>query len=120
MLVKMYGNDRPQADVRYRPADYIGCKEIRVEGRPNSRHISTSFAERQNLTMRMQIRRFTWLDECVLKEGGNHIAAIALHYMCYNFCRVHQTLRVTPAMESGITDHICSIKDIVDLLENRN
>lgn len=116
MLVKMYSNDRPQKDVPYSPADYIGCKEIRVEGHPNPRHISTSFAERQNLTMRMQMRRFTRLTNAFSKKVENHMAAIALHYIYYNFCRIHQALRVTPAMESGITDHVSSIEDLVELL----
>ncbi|HKS66391.1 MAG TPA: IS1 family transposase [Candidatus Acidoferrales bacterium] len=118
MLVKMYSKDRPRKDVRYSPADYLGCKEIRVEGNPNPRHISTSFAERQNLTMRMKMRRFTRLTNAFSKKVENHAAAIALHYMHYNFCRIHQTLRVTPAMEAGVTDHVWSLDEVVGLLEH--
>jgi hypothetical protein len=88
-------------------------------GRPDPQHISTSYVERQNLTMRMKMRRFTRLTNAFSKKLDNHIAAIALHYMHYNFCRVHQTLRVTPAMESGISDHVWSINELVGLLSGR-
>jgi hypothetical protein len=77
---------------------------------------STSYVERQNLTMRMNMRRFTRLTNAFSKKVDNHRAAVALHYMHYNFCRVHQTLRVTPAMEAGITDHVWNIEEIVALL----
>jgi len=76
--------------------------------------------ERQNLTMRMQMRRFTRLTNAFSKKVDNHIAAIALHYMHYNFCRIHQTLRATPAMEAGIADHVRSIDEIVSQLDTRN
>ena len=80
-------------------------------------HISTSFAERQNLTMRMSMRRFTRLTNAFSKKVDNHKAAVALHYMHYNFARIHQTLRVTPAMEAGISDHVWSIEEVVGLLD---
>src|SRR5882762_4989880 len=115
MLVKMYGNDR-ETEARYSPAECIGCREIGVTGRPDPKHISTSFVERQNLTMRMSMRRFTRLTNGFSKKVENHFWAIALHYMHYNFCRIHQTLRVTPAMEAGIADHIWSIEEVVGLL----
>jgi hypothetical protein len=83
---------------------------------PNPQHISTSFVERQNLTMRMSMRRFTRLTNAFSKKVENHIAALALYFMYYNFCRVHQTLRVTPAMEAGIADHIWNVEEIVALL----
>ena len=86
-----------------------------ITGRPDAAHISTSFVERQNLTMRMQMRRFTRLTNAFSKKIDNHAHAIALHFMHYNFCRVHQTLRVTPAMEAGIADHIWSIEEVVSL-----
>ena len=85
-------------------------------GNPDPNHISTSFVERQNLTMRMSIRRFTRLTNAFSKKFENHCAAIALYFMYYNFCRIHQTLRVTPAMAAGVTDHVWEIADIVDLL----
>lgn len=115
MLVKLYGNDR-ESETRYSPAECIGCREIVVSGRPDPRHISTSFIERQNLTMRLSMRRFTRLTNAFSKKLDNHIASLAIHYMHYNFCRVHQTLRVTPAMEAGIANHIWSIAELVALL----
>jgi len=116
MLVKIYGNDR-ESEARYSPAECIDCKPIAVTGRPDPRHISTSYIERQNLTMRMGMRRFTRLTNGFSKKVENHGHALALHYMHYNFCRVHQTLRVTPAMEAGISDHVWGINELVDLLE---
>jgi IS1 family transposase len=115
MLVKMYGEDGG-GETRYSPAQCIGCREIPVIGRPDPKHISTSFVERQNLTMRMQMRRFTRLTNGFSKKIENHVWALALHYMHYNFCRIHQTLRVTPAMEAGIADHVWEIEEIVELL----
>jgi IS1 family transposase len=122
MLVKMYGGDSAN-DTRYSPAECIGCREIIVSGRPDHKHISTSYIERQNLTMRMQLRRFTRLTNAFSKKIENHIASIAIHYMHYNFCRVHQTLRITPAMEAGISDHVWPIEEmlgILDAKENNN
>jgi IS1 family transposase len=118
MLVKMYGNDASN-ETRYSPAECIGCREIPVSGNPDPKHISTSYIERQNLTMRMQMRRFTRLTNGFSKKIENHIASIAIHYMHYNFCRVHQTLRVTPAMEAGVSDHIWSIEEMVGILDSK-
>ena len=115
MLVKLYGSDS-EAEKRYSPAECIGCQTVGIMGRPNPQHISTSHVERQNLTMRMKMRRFTRLTNAFSKKIENHVAALALHYMHYNFCRVHQTLRVTPAMEAGIADHVWGIEEIVALL----
>ncbi|HWF37792.1 MAG TPA: IS1 family transposase [Candidatus Acidoferrales bacterium] len=116
MLVKLYGNDR-DSEVRYSPAECIGAREVVVTGRPDPKHISTSYVERQNLTMRMGMRRFTRLTNGFSKKLDNHIAAIAIHYMHYNFCRVHQTLRVTPAMEAGVSDHVWTMEELVSLLD---
>ena len=88
-----------------------------ITGRPDPKHISTSYIERQNLTMRMHMRRFTRLTNAHSKKIENHIASIAIHYMHYNFCRVHETLRVTPAMEAGIADHVWSIEELIALLD---
>jgi len=118
MLVKLYGNDGSN-DTRYSPAECIGCREVAISGKPDSRHVSTSFVERQNLTMRMHMRRFTRLTNAHSKKVENHIASIAIHYMHYNFCRVHETLRVTPAMEAGIADHVWSIEEMISLLDSR-
>jgi len=115
MLVKMYGSDR-EREATYSPAECIGCREVVVTGRPDAKHISTSFVERQNLTMRMHMRRFTRLTNAHSKKIENHIASIAIHYMHYNFCRIHESLRVTPAMESGVTDHVWSIEEMIALL----
>jgi len=117
MLVKLYGNDR-ESEARYSPAECIGCRSVAITGSPKAADISTSFVERQNLTMRMQMRRFTRLTNGFSKKIENHGHAIALHYMHYNFCRIHQTLRVTPAMEAGISDHVWSIEEVVALLES--
>ncbi len=118
MLVKLYGNDR-ESETRYSPAECIGCKTAAISGHPNPRHISTSFVERQNLTMRMQMRRFTRLTNAFSKKIENHAHAVALHFMHYNFCRVHQTLRVTPAMEAGISSRVWAIADIVKLIGSK-
>jgi IS1 family transposase len=114
-LVKLYG-EAPEAEKRYSPAQCNGCRKTPVTGNPDRRHISTSFVERQNLTMRMSMRRFTRLTNAFSKKVENHAAAVALHFMWYNFGRVHQTLRVTPAMEAGITDHVWSLAEVVALL----
>lgn len=118
MLVKIYGNDM-ESDTRYSPPECIDCKPIAITGRPDPKHISTSHVERQNLTMRMKMRRFTRLTNAFSKKLDNHIAAIALHYMHYNFCRIHQTLRVTPAMAAGVTNHVWDISDIAGLLVSK-
>jgi IS1 family transposase len=116
MLIKQYGAD-PQAEKRYSPAKCIGAKKKPIEGNPAPEHISTSYVERSNLTMRMHMRRFTRLTNAFSKKVENHAAAIALHTMYYNFVRIHQTLRVTPAMAAGVTDELWEVSDIVDVLE---
>jgi IS1 family transposase len=117
MLQKMYGAD-PQADKRYSPAVCIGCKAETIVGSPDQAHVSTSHIERQNLTMRMNIRRFTRLTNAFSKKIENHAHSVALFYMHYNFCRIHQTLRVTPAQEAGLTQTVWSIRDIAELAED--
>jgi hypothetical protein len=87
----------------------------RIVGNPDARHISTSFVERQNLTMRTSMRRFTRLTNAFSKKLDNHKAAVALCFMWYNFARIHQTLRVTPAMEAGVSDHVWSAEEIAGL-----
>jgi hypothetical protein len=100
----------------FRPAQCIGCEIKHVSGVPDPKHISTSYVERQNLTMRMSMRRFTRLTNAFSKKLENHAAMVSLYFMYYNFARVHQTLRVTPAMEAGISDHVWSIEEIVGLM----
>lgn len=116
MLVKIYGasNDNPEA--RYSPATCIGCRTGVLSGRPDPQHISTSYVERQNLSMRMGMRRFTRLTNGFSKKLENHGHAVALYFMHYNFCRVHKTLRVTPAMEAGLTDHIWDLEELLALI----
>jgi len=116
MLVKVYGAD-PAGEKRYSPAECLGAVKTRIEGNPDPNHVSTSYVERQNLTMRMSIRRFTRLTNAFSKKVENHALSVALHYMHYNFCRIHKTLRVTPAMAAGVTDRLWSIADIVTVLE---
>src|SRR6202051_949982 len=115
MLHKIYGAWN-EPDHRYSPATCIGCDMKTVSGVPDPDHVSTSYVERQNLTMRMSMRRFTRLTNAFSKKLENHAAMVALYFMYYNFGRMHQTLRVTPAMEAGITDHVWSIEEIVGLL----
>jgi IS1 family transposase len=115
MLVKLYGSDRGEGEARYSPPEFVSCRSIPIIGDPDSRHISTSYAERQNLTMRMKMRRFTRLTNAFSKKLENHRWSIALHFMHYNFCRIHQTLRVTPAMEAGVTEHVWGLEDIANL-----
>ncbi len=117
MLVKIYG-DSSEGQKRYGPAECIGCDQKVVKGSPDPKHISTSFIERQNLTMRMSMRRFTRLTNAFSKKIENHIAAIAIHYFHYNFVRIHKTLRVTPAMAARVTDRLWEIVDMVALLES--
>jgi IS1 family transposase len=113
-LVKVYGND-PEGQKRYSPAQCLGTKRVDIIGTPDHEHISTSYVERQNLNMRMNMRRFTRLTNAFSKKVENHIHSIALFHMHYNFARIHQTLRVTPAMEAGISRHVWSIHDIVTM-----
>ncbi len=115
MLVKLYGPD-PASETRYSPAKCTGCRPETKLGSPDRRHVSTSYVERQNLTMRMSMRRFTRLTNAFSKKVENLEHAIALHFMHYNFARIHQTLRVTPAMEAGVSDHVWELEEIVGLL----
>ena len=117
MLQKVYGAD-PQAEKRYSPAVCIGCDTKIVSGSPDPKHIGTSHIERQNLTMRMNIRRFTRLTNAFSKKLDNHMHSVALFYMHYNFVRIHQSLRVTPAMEAGLTSRVWSIADVVALADD--
>lgn len=116
-LVKLFG-EAPELQKRYSPPQCTGCQKTKIEGHPDPRHVSTSFVERQNLTMRMSMRRFTRLTNAFSKKVENLEAAVALHFMWYNFGRVHQTLRVTPAMQAGVSDHVWSIEEVVGLLDS--
>lgn len=115
MLIKVYGTPE-EKDKRYSPPECIETIPKQVIGNPDKNHISTSYVERQNLTMRMSMRRFTRLTNAHSKKIENHIYAISLHFMYYNFCKIHSTLKVTPAMEAGVTDRLWDIEDIIKLL----
>lgn len=115
MLVKLY--ESSQVETRYSPAKYKGADKQVISGKPEAKNISTSYVERQNLTMRMCMRRFTRLTNGFSKKIENHVYHLSLHYMYYNFCRIHKTLRVTPAMETGITDHVWNLEEVVNLLK---
>jgi IS1 family transposase len=118
MLEKHYGMSASgdSAAIRYSPAKFTGAKRAIITGDPNPRHISTSYVERQNLTMRMHMRRFTRLTNGFSKKIEMHAHNIALHFAYYNFCKIHQTLHVTPAMEAGISDHVWSLEELVALM----
>jgi len=118
MLHKLYGAPTPD-ESRYSPATCIGCDMKVVSGDPDPRHVSTSYVERQNLTMRMSMRRFTRLTNGFSKKFENHAHQIALYFFHYNFCRVHKTLRVTAAMEAGLTDHVWTLEELCGLLPER-
>ena len=115
-IVKIYGAS-VSAPGRYSPADCTGIRKRTVQGRPDVDHVSTSYVERQNLTMRMHMRRFTRLTNAFSKKVENHAHAVALHMMYYNFVRIHKTLRVSPAMAAGVTDRLWEIADIAMLVE---
>src|SRR5437667_9132404 len=117
-LQKIYGAPQDSPETRYSPAVCMGARKAVVSGAPDHNHISTSYVERQNLTMRMQMRRFTRLTNAFSKKVENLEHGVALHYMYYNFCRIHQTLRVTPAMECGISDHVWDLDEVIGLLES--
>jgi IS1 family transposase len=113
-LVKLYGPS-PEGERRYSPAVCIGAEKSWVMGNPDAAHVSTSYVERQNLTMRMSMRRFTRLTNAFSKKVENHAHAVALHFMHYNFARVHKTLRVSPAMAAGVDNHLWTIAEIAEM-----
>ena len=120
MLVKLYGkpdgNDR-SSEVRYSPSECVGTRTEIVTGKPDTAHVSTSYVERQNLTMRMSMRRFTRLTNAFSRRLEFLGHSVALHFMYYNFCRIHQTLRIAPAMAAEVTGRLWEIGDIVELVE---
>jgi hypothetical protein len=114
--VKAYGEGPDQGpEKRYSPAVCLGAERKKIFGKPDPKHISTSYVERQNLTMRMHMRRFTRLTNAFSKKAANHCHAVALHFMFYNFAKIHKTLRVTPAMAAGVTDHVWTFEEIAAL-----
>lgn len=114
-LVKHYGQ-ATEGQKRYSPPECVGVSRARITGQPDPKHVTTSFVERQNLTMRMSIRRFTRLTNAFSKKVENHAHAVSLHFMFYNFGRIHKTLRVTPAMAAGVSDHVWSLEEIAGLI----
>ena len=118
-LIKVYGNAPETFKGRYSPADCTGIVKRTVEGQPDEKHISTSFVERQNLTMRMHMRRFTRLTNAFSKKLENHMRMVALYTVWYNFIRVHKTLRVIPAMEAGLSETVWDMEDLVRIMDER-
>jgi hypothetical protein len=118
MLVKLYGPG-PKDESRYSPPACIATETQVIMGQPDPKHISTSYVERQNLTMRTSMRRFTRLTNAFSKKVENLAHAVALHFMHYNFCRVHKTLGTTPAVAAGVADHEWTIEEVVNLLESK-
>jgi len=116
MLIKMYGKSL-EGERRYSPSEYIGTEFRKITGNPDPQKASTSYIERNNLTMRMGMRRFTRLTNAFSKKVENLECAVALHFMYYNFSRIHRTLKITPAMAAGVTNKLWKIKDIVSLLD---
>jgi hypothetical protein len=116
MVIKMYSNAPTGTETRYSPAQCCGIAKARITGNPDMNHASTSYAERMNLQIRMGMRRFTRLTNAHSKKIENHRHALAIYFMYYNFARIHLTLRVTPAMEAGVTNRVWSIEEIVNLL----
>jgi IS1 family transposase len=120
-LQKIYGSEggpKDNAQIRYSPAQCMGARKAVISGMPDYRHVSTSQTERQNLSMRMGMRRFTRLTNAFSKKLENLEHNVALYFMHYNFCRIHMSLRVTPAMEAGISDHVWTMAEIVALIDN--
>ncbi len=120
MLVKLFGSSSDTPKGRYSPAECTGIKKTVKIGKPNAKHVSTSYAERQNLTMRMSMRRFTRLTNAFSKKYENHCHALALYFMYYNFIRIHKSLRVTPAMAAGLTDKLWSWEDVIAIIDAAN
>lgn len=118
MLVKVYGEDDPNKgpERKYSPSEFVCATKQSITGDPDKAHVSTSYVERSNLTLRMSCRRFTRLMNAFSKKVENHAHAIALHFIYYNFGRIHKTLRVTPAMEAGLSDHVWSLEEIAALV----
>jgi len=114
-LVKIYGTEQVKGESRYSPPKCLGARPHTVTGNPDARHINTGYIERQNLTLRMSNRRFTRLTNGFSKKIENHKHSVALHFMHYNFCRIHKSLRVTPAMEAGISNHVWSLEELANL-----
>lgn len=117
MLVKVYG-EASEGQRRYSPAVCTGAHKHRIEGNPDPKHVSTSFVERQNLSMRMGNRRMTRLTNAFSKKAENHVHMMAIYFMHYNFVRIHQTLKMTPAMAAGVTPKLWEISDMVKVLED--
>lgn len=117
MLVKLYGAAPEGGERRYSPAECVGTRKKKVVGKPDPKHVSTSFVERQNLTMRMSMRRFTRLTNAFSKKLANHGHALALYFVTYNWTRIHKSLRVSPAMAAGLTDRLYDMEYIVKLTD---
>ncbi len=116
-LVKLYGADPANPRGRYSPPVCTGARKTKIEGDPDKAHVSTSYVERQNLTMRMCMRRFTRLTNAFSKKLENHIHSLSLYFVYYNFIRIRETLKVTPAMQAGLTDTLMSFEDLCEMID---
>jgi hypothetical protein len=119
-LVKVYRTEHVSPERRYSPPVCVGSLRLAVEGRPNEDHISTSYVERQNLNMRMGMRRFTRLPNAFSKKIENHGHSLAMYFLYYNFVRIHKTLKMSPAMAAGVTNKLWNVEDILGLLDARD
>jgi hypothetical protein len=117
MLVKLFGAAPESAKGRYSPAECTGIRTVRIEGDPDPKHISTSYTERQNLTMRMHMRRFTRLTNAFTKKFENHVHMVALYTVWFNYVRIHKRLRVTPAMAAGLTDRLWEMENLAEMVD---
>lgn len=117
MLIKVYGHPNTSAQTRYSQAPCLCARKVPIKGNPDPKHISTSYSERNNLNVRMHSRRMTRLTNAFSKKFENHMHAMALHFLYYNFVRIHQTLKVTPAMAAGVSKRLWEMKDVVDMIE---
>ena len=122
MLIKLYGTLGHTAEDahRYSPAECSGTMKRKITGNPNVKDVSTSYIERANLNMRMHMRRFTRLTNAFSKKLENHVHAVSLHFMFYNFCRIHSSLRITPSMAAGIDDHVWSMEEVVMMADTQD
>src|SRR5882757_7392521 len=122
MLVKLYGAETGGQghERKYSPSECIGARKQTITGNPDPKHVSTTYTERHNLTMRMSMRRFTRLTNAFSKKVENHCHALALYFVFYNFVRIHKTLRMTPAMAADLVDRVLKMKDVVAMIDNAN
>jgi IS1 family transposase len=117
MLVKLYGEAPPDTERKYSPSECLGTRRQRITGTPDPKHVSTSYTERHNLTMRMSMKRFARLSNAFSKKIDNHCHALALYFVWYNWTRIHKATRLTPAMAAGLTDRLMDMMDVAEMID---